>query len=327
MHALAISGRRFAAVLAAAVGAFAAGSAAAGARAASDLSGIWTNTSLTELERPASFKSLTLPEADALAYERRRPAEFFATEVDDVGGRQSEAVGWDRVLKLNRIDGQARTSWLVDPADGHLPYSAAGRAALAESKAQAGGVAGPESRSVAERCLLPGRGASGPPILANPYANLLQIVQTRDAVVIALENNHDVRIVRLGATAHLPATVRPWMGDSIGHWEGRTLVVETTNFNPGEVFKAPTAPLISQAAKVTERFTRLSPTALRYDFAVDDPATYNQVWRGEMVFQADKGPLYEYACQEGNYAMSNILAGARRQEADATAGPKVAQSR
>jgi hypothetical protein len=284
----------------------------------SDLSGFWTNTSLTELERPAGFKSLTLPEPEALAYEQRRPAEFFATEVDDVGGRQSEAVGWDRVLKLNRIDGHARSSWLVDPADGRLPYSVAGRAALAAAQAHTSGAADPENRSIAERCLLPGRGASGPPILANPYANVSQIVQTRDAVVIELENNHEVRIVRLDVKAHLPASVRPWMGDSIGHWEGRTLVVETTNFNPGELFRAPTAPLISKDARVIERFTRLGPTALRYDFAVDDPATYTQIWHGEMVFAASPGPIYEYACHEGNYSLPNILAGARRQEEDAT---------
>ncbi|THD61578.1 hypothetical protein [Phenylobacterium sp.] len=294
--------------------------------AKSDLSAVWTNSSLTELERPIGFKNLTLSDTEAAAYERRRPGEIFATEVDDVGGRQSESVGWDTELKLTRIAGQARTSWLIDPADGQLPYSAAGRAALAEGRARAGGVAGPEDRSIAERCLLPGRGASGPPLLANPYANLTQIVQTRDAVVIALENNHDVRIIRLGVTTHLPPTVRPWMGDTIGHWEGRTLVAETTNFNPGEFFRAPTAPLISAQGKVTERFTRLSPTALHYEFEVDDPITYTQVWRGEMMFLATKGPLYEYACHEGNYALGNILAGARRQEAETTASARLAKT-
>src|SRR6266404_2331209 len=134
--------------------------------------------------------------------------------------------------------------------------------------------------------------------------------------------DHDARIVRLvkrgapGATAHLPATQRPWMGDSIGWWEGDTLVVETTNFNAGEVLRPgiPTTIYVSKDAKVTERFTRISAAQILYEFKVEDPTAYTKIWRGEMPLNTTKGPVYEYACHEGNYALPSILRGARRAE-------------
>jgi hypothetical protein len=281
-----------------------------------DLGGLWTSASLTELERPARFKALTASDAEAAAYEQQRPAEILNAEIDDVGGRQSETTSWNKAgAKLARIGGQARTSWIVEPADGHLPYSAAGKAERARRLNQADDAAGPEDRTSSERCLLSGWAASTPPMLNAPYSNLYQIVQTADQVAISMEANHDVRIIRLNQAHHLPASIRPWMGDSIGHWEGRTLVAETTNFNPGDAFRMPMGLLISMDAKVTERFTRLGPTKLLYQFAVDDPATYSSVWRGEMLLETTKGPIYEYACHEGNYSLPGILAGARHQEA------------
>jgi hypothetical protein len=156
-------------------------------------------------------------------------------------------------------------------------------------------------------------------MLNSPYANEYQFVQTRDAVAIHMESVHDVRIVRLDTAAHLPAAMRPWMGDSLGHWEGDTLVVETTNFNPGDAPKVPTPLYVSTDAKVTERFTRIAPTQMLYEFTVDDPKTYTQPWRAQMLFSASKGPIFEYACHEGNYSLPGILAGARREEAEAKA--------
>jgi len=163
---------------------------------------------------------------------------------------------------------------------------------------------------------MPAWGAAGPPMLNAPYSNLYQIVQTRDDVAISMEANHEVRIIRLTATGHLPAHIRPWMGDSIGRWEGETLVVETTNRNAAEELKQPNGLYISKDAKVTERFTRTAQDRLLYEFTVEDPAAYSRTWRAQMVFETAKGPTYEYACHEGNYAMRGILAGARQEEAE-----------
>ncbi len=284
-----------------------------------DLGGLWTSISLTELERPAWAPALTLTNAEAQAFEARRQKEFASVE-DGIGGRASEIGFWPETgAHLARIDGKARSSWIVDPADGRLPYTAEGLAAVKGMPAVVNNANNPETRNASERCLLSGFAGSGPPMLNAPYASLYQFVQTKDAVAIQLESVHDVRVVRLNSKAHLPANVRPWLGDSIGHWEGESLVVETTNFNPGDAFKMPIGVYISPNAKVIERFTRVSPTQLRYDFTVEDPATFSKPWRAEMVFEATKGPIYEYACHEGNYALPGILAGARHEEAAAKA--------
>ena len=280
-----------------------------------DLGGLWSSISLTELERPNWAPMLILSDAEALAFEQRRQREFASVE-DGVGGRDSEIGFWPETgASLARIDGKARSSWIVEPTSGRLPYSAEGLAVLKAMPAVVADSANPETRNASERCLLSGFAGSGPPMLNAPYASLYQIVQTKDAVAIHLELVHDVRIVRLGGQAHLPANVRPWLGDSIGRWEGETLVVETTNFNRGDAFKIPIGLYISPHAKVTERFTRASATQLRYDFTVEDPQAYSKTWRAEMVLSATKGPIYEYACHEGNYALPGILAGARREEA------------
>ncbi len=284
-----------------------------------DLGGIWTSTSLTELERPSALKTLTLPDDEAGVYEAKR-AKAFASVEDGVGGRQSEIGFWPIVgARLARIEGKARTSWIVDPADGRLPYNDRGLAAIRSMPGAVADSGNPETRNPSERCLLAGFAASGPPMLNGPYASFYQVVQTRDAIAIHMESVHDVRIVRLNTPTHLPAHVTPWLGDSIGRWEGETLVVETTNFNRGDAFKMPLGIYISPAARVTERFTRVSPTQLRYDFTVEDPAAFSKPWRAEMVFEATKGPIYEYACHEGNYGLPGILAGARHEEAEAKA--------
>jgi hypothetical protein len=292
-----------------------------------DLQGVWTNASLTSLQRPAMFKSLTLTDAEAAALEKRRATARAAQDkptdpnsgappaANDPGGYNAS---WtDPGVSLGRIDGQVRTSWIVDPADGRLPYSTAGHAAYiaALSKAR-NSWDGPENRPLGERCILGFGSTAGPPMLNVLYNNNYQIVQSKDAVVILVEMNHDARIIRLTDKKHLPNFMRPWMGDSVGWWDGDTLVVETTNFNPGESLRPyfDNSILLSPGAKVTERFTRVSPTQILYRFQVDDPATYSQVWKAEMPFNAAKGPVYEYACHEGNYALPGILAGARKAE-------------
>lgn len=164
----------------------------------------------------------------------------------------------------------------------------------------------------------------GPPLTNTLYNNNLQILQTRDAVVVFMEANHEARIIPVSPRKpHHPqhAPVSRWMGDSVGWWEGDALVMETTHFAPGQSRRSsPLARLtLSPEAVVTERLQRISPSQILYSYTVVDPANYTQPWRGEMPLNASKGPIYEYACHEGNYSLPNILAGARAQERAAAA--------
>lgn len=294
-----------------------------------DFSGVWTNAAVTQLERPPQFKSLVIADAQAKmmeqGYARMRAADAQPTDPDapapksgtDPGGYNAFWI--DPGTQVGRIAGEARSSWIVEPADGRLPYSAQGRRMLGEAVTRIRtNFDGPEPRHLAERCLLGFGSTAGPPMLNVLYNNTYQIQQSQDHVVIVVEMNHDARIVRLSDHGRPPEHIRPWMGDSIGWWEGDTLVVQTSNFNPGEQLRPgiPTTYFVSKDAKVTERFTRISETQIRYEFSVDDPTVFTQVWRGEMPMNASEGPVYEYACHEGNYSLPGILAGARRIEAD-----------
>jgi len=270
----------------------------------------------TPLERPADFTGPTTTAAKAAAYVASSVAAFNGAAIDDIGGRQSE---WFEVGgPMIELGGQIRTSVIVAPPDGKLPYSPGGLARMnAGLNARLAGFSDPEMRPSNERCLTGGSGSSGVPMFPHWDNSIYKIVQTKDHVAIWTESGGTARIIRLNETHHLPANMRPWMGDSIGHWEGGSLVVETTNFNPGETAKSPQRVYISQAAKVTERFTRLARDKILYDFTVDDPATYTTPWRGQLLFRTSKGPILEYACHEGNYSLPGILAGARLQEREA----------
>jgi len=282
-----------------------------------DLQGFWTNGSLTRLERapgkPLGFATAT----EERAYEARRTRAWSDGEAEGLGQGVSE---WHHDFGLARIAGRLRTSFIVWPADGRLPWRPQGKARFDAAVAMHNGDAsdGPESRSVFDRCLVGGGGAVGPPIMTPNTAAGRQIVQTRDEVAILSEMNHDLRIVRLRAK-HQPLALRPWMGDSIGHWEGDDLIVETVGFHPEEGFRGPF--LISPNARVLERFRRISPTQILYAFEVDDPVNYTSVWEGEAPFNADTGPLYEYACHEGDRDLEQFLAAARRREAAAKDAP------
>ena len=158
---------------------------------------------------------------------------------------------------------------------------------------------------------------AGPPMTPNYfYNNNYTIVQTANHVMIMTEMVHDVRIIRLGTPNPLPKHVRPWMGDSWGRWEGDTLVVETTNLHPRQsLFRISNAQFSpSEDIKVTERFTRADESTINYEFMVDDPSMFNRAFGGEVPFKKLDGLVYEYACHEGNYALSNVLSGARAQE-------------
>jgi hypothetical protein len=290
-----------------------------------DLQGMWSNVSLTSLERPARFKTLAIPDdqakkieaqraaADARGSQRTDPNSGAPKAGQDVGGYNNFYV--DAGTSFARIKGEVRSSWIVDPADGRIPYTAAGKKQFDDKLFFVRNTFdGPETRPMAERCLVGFGSTGGPPMINVMYNNTYQFVQTKDYVVILVEMNHDARIIPL--TDKVNESIPQWLGRSKGHYEGDSLVVETTNFNPGESLRTffANSYLMSPDAKVTERFTRIAKDQILYEFSVDDPKLFSQVWKAEMVFNTSKGAMYEYACHEGNYAMPGILAGARKDD-------------
>jgi hypothetical protein len=207
----------------------------------------------------------------------------------------------------------------VDPSNGVLPTMLPDAATRnAESRARfrgAGAYDGPESRPLGERCIMSFSSSAGPPMLPLLYNNNYQIVQTKDSVSILVEMVHDTRVIRINGKPR-PSNIRQWMGDSIGHYEGDTLVVETNNFYDQQTFMG-----ASPSRKIIERFTRIAPNKILYRFTVEDPTTYAQPFTGELAFNTAQGNMYEYACHEGNYALPGVLAGARADER-AAAGKK-----
>lgn len=295
-----------------------------------DLQGIWTNATLTPVERPKMLgNKLVLSEPEALQMEKRM--QDFAAESDrpsdlnqelpkgNVGGYN---VFWfDPANKVANIKGERRSSLITYPENGQVPtLSEPGQQRLAArmERAAKGGFDGPEVRALGERCILGFGSNSGPPMLPVMYNSNYQIVQSGNAVLIHVEMVHDARIIRLGGT-HPPDHMRKWMGDSIGRWEGDTLVVETTHFNPTQPIQIGQGATyrsipVSPKLKVTERFTRTEEQTIHYEFTVEDPDTFSTPWRGEIPFHYTNQPIYEYACHEGNYALPGILAGAREEE-------------
>jgi hypothetical protein len=216
-----------------------------------------------------------------------------------------------------------RSSLIVDPPDGKVPppsadRQAAGRGRGARGGARGGGGGGGQydtvkNRPVSERCLVGFGSTSGPPMLPVLYNNNYQIVQTKDTVMILVEMVHDVRVIRIGEghdPPHDPAEMKKWLGDSVGHWEGDTLVVDTTNFTNKTRFQG-----TGENLHVIERFRRVDANTILYRVTIDDLSVFSKQWTMEYPFVATEGPVYEYACHEGNYAMTDILGGARKTEA------------
>jgi hypothetical protein len=295
-----------------------------------DLQGTWTNASLTRLERDAKFGGLILTEAEAAAVEGRNQAlialgnrktdpnatvkDLPSDCSDGRGDNCNYNAGWtDPGTTVMRVAGKPRSGFITSTANGKVPpllpeAQARGQAAFAGRRG-ARINDNPESRGLGERCILSFGNSAGPVMLPLLYNNIYQIVQTPDHVAIEVEMVHDIRDIRIGARTHLPPQVRPWMGDSIGWWEGDTLVIETTNYHPQQVFRG-----ASEHLKVTERLTRVGADRIHYGFWVEDPTVFSRPWGGEYEFSKAGGALYEYACHEGNYALPNILAGARAEE-------------
>jgi hypothetical protein len=282
-----------------------------------DLQGTWTNATLTPMERPAEFAGkATLSDEEARAYEKK---DLETTDIDkpdapllaragsaETGGYNNLFI--DRGSELARVDGVKRTSLIIDPPDGKVPpITEQARQARARGFDRFDSV---EDRPLAERCILGFGSTSGPPMLPVLYNSNYQIVQTPDTVMILVEMVHDIRIVRMNGT-HVAANVRQWLGDSIGHWEGDTLVVDTTNFTEKTRFRG-----ASENMHVIERFKSVDANTILYRATIDDPSTFTKQWTMEYPFRAAAGPVFEYACHEGNYAMPDILGGARKSDSE-----------
>jgi len=284
-----------------------------------DLQGIWTNATVTPLERPAELAGkATLTDAEAKALEAKSANELaeadgksegpLLTATGSAGTGGYNALFIDRGSEFARVDGVKRTSLIIDPPDGKVPRMSA-EAGRRLASSYMGSFDGVKTRPLSERCLIGFGSTSGPPMLPVLYNNNYQIVQTPDHVLILVEMVHDARIIRMNAT-HAPPDVRQWLGDSVGHWDGDTLVVDTTNFTDKTRFRGSTENL-----HVVERFKRIDAGTILYRATIEDPAAFSRPWTIEYPFLATPGPIYEYACHEGNYSLVDILGGARKQEA------------
>ncbi len=286
-----------------------------------DLQGIWTNATITPLERPADLAGKqTFTAQEAAEYEKRVFQQFDRDRRDGTAeadlARAYGSLWWDAGTKIVPT---TRTSLIVDPPDGRVPPltpEAQRRVDDARAETRRHPADGPEDRSLPERCLL--WPTEGPPMLPSFYNNApfgplvsnYQIEQIPGYVVILNEIIHDARVIPLDGRPHLPPSVRQWLGDSRGHWEGATLVIDTTNFSSKSKFRGS-----GENLHLIERFTRTGPDTILYEFTVDDPTTFTRPWSAAIPMIASPGPMIEFACNEGNYGLAGMLAGARADEA------------
>jgi hypothetical protein len=290
-----------------------------------DLQGIWTNANLTPLQRPAELGDKQFfTEQEAAAYEKQRIQQTDVDRIDaergpaDLARRAYNNFWFDRGTHVVK---SRRTSLIVDPPDGKIPpmtAEAQKRSQDFRARQTQHPSDGPEDRLLTERCIL--FGAAGPPMLPEPYNSNYRIVQAPGYVSILVEMNHDVRIIPLDGRPHLASNVTQWTGDSRGHWEGETLVVETRNFKFNDQSRFGVGYLTGMTDEnlsVSERFTRIDPDTIIYRATVTDPTVYTRPWTVEISMTRHSAPIFEYACNEGNYGMFGILSGARAEENDA----------
>ena len=292
---------------------------------APDIGGMFSTASLTSMTRPAGASGLIVSNEEAAKLFNRNIYTRVAKE--EAEDQQAVTTGKEKLAlltdanpdraynrywmdpgaDLGKINGQYRSSWIVEPANGQIPYLKAQTSRpnnIGDDEEQYADRASdnPEDRGNTERCVH--FGSAGPVLRNGMYNNTLQIVQTPDHVMILGEMVHEVRVIKINGQ-HGPAAIPQWSGDSVGHFEGNTLVVETVNVEPRQ------GSLISLKGKVTERFTRANEHQVLYQYTVEDPTLYSQTWKGEMPLNVTNDKLYEYACLEGNYSMFNLLSGAR----------------
>ena len=288
-----------------------------------DLQGLWENNSATPLERPAAFADKPRLTDEELASLKARAAQLFAADADAAFGdafylglltNTNNGLGATGTYSQNWLptrNFESRTSLIVDPETGRLPPMTEEtiRARAAAFAARPRFFRGPEDLFVTDRCI-----SYGIPDLFAAYMSVYRIMQSADYVVIAMEKIHDVRIIPLDGRPHVSPTIRHYLGDSRGHWEGDTLVVETTNFHPNGNAMGGLFRFADQNLTLTERFTRTGANALAYEFTVDDPTVWTKPWTAMVPWTPAIGTIYEYACHEGNYSIANMLSAARAEE-------------
>jgi hypothetical protein len=294
-----------------------------------DLQGVWANNNATPLERPKELAGRAFLTEQEVAALKKKADELFSGDSDaafgdtvflsalaNVQGTKSgfkstdgETGDYSSVWTVER-DWDNRTSLITDPSDGRLPAMTkqAEQKQLAVAAARKGRPSGPEDRSLSERCI-----TFGSPRLGAGYNSYFHIVQSGKTVAILMETIHDVRLIPLDGSPHLPSNIRTWLGDPRGRWEGDTLVVDTTNYLPGVFMNVSTEKL-----HVVERFRRADADNLKWEVTVDDPGAWSKPWTAMIPLRRSKDPIYEYACHEGNYGLADILAGARAEEAEQT---------
>jgi len=307
-----------------------------------ELTGVWTNASLTSLTRPRGVTKLVLTaeeadkQANGTAVAGIAPEEAATDTVVDPelgapekGGRDFGLRGYnlfwtDPGSSLALVKGEYRSSYIVEPKNGQIPRLKNPKVKYEDRGyglrylTGVGGNSDPEALPLGERCLIGFGNTGGPGMRGTLYNSNYQFVQTDDYVMIMVEMVHDTRIIPTFSSAkearenHNSEIIKPWLGDSVGWYEDGALVVETINFKP--LYMSQNSTPISEDGKLTERFSRYSDTEMFYQFTVEDANLYSQPWTAELSFYASEGPIFEYACHEGNYAMEGILAGARLKE-------------
>jgi hypothetical protein len=278
-----------------------------------DLQGVWTSATLTPLERPSDLANKPL-------FATKEEAEQWTKQFLQANNRDrrdgsaqedvSRAYNEFWFSRGDTVVPTLRTSLIIDPPEGRIPALTPDGQKRAAARAEAQRLHpadGPEDRPLTDRCIL--WPVAGPPMIPGGYNNNYQIVQGPGYVMIVVEMIHDVRVIPTDGRPHLPPTIRQWMGDPRGHWEGETLVVDTTNFTNKTTFRGS-----GENLHLVERFTRTAPGQLMYEFTVNDPESFTRPWTAQIPMGKADGPLVEYACHEGNYAMEGILRGARLQE-------------
>ena len=286
-----------------------------------DLQGVWANNNVTPLERPAALAGKPLLTDAEVAALKAKASDLFAGDGDAAFGDDVFIAAVSGVQKFTSSDATTgnynqfwiadrdfdnRTSLITDPPDGRLPPltpEAQKRGPNPQTNRQRGSD-GPEDRSLSERCI-----TFGAPRIQAAYNSYFQIFQTRDHVAILMETIHDARIIPIDGRSHVGQNIRQWLGDSVGHWEGDTLVVDTTNYSPKSEFRG-----AHENLHVVERFTRVSPNRIDYEITVNDPTTWTKPWSAMIPLKLTHEEVYEYACHEANEGMVGILAGARNQE-------------
>ncbi len=296
-----------------------------------DLQGNWTNSTLTPFQRQEGRGRVftweevaDLERGDGVCppnpgtVECGRASRDGASNEARLSGNEYNEVYWERGTRIAIINGEPRTSLVTRPADGRVPARTPEAQRLSQERrdfrSRFGQYDHPELRPFAERCILFGSPLGPPMQPVGAYNSNYTIVQTADHVVIMSEMVHDARIIRIGEPEPMLKGVRPYFGNSWGRWEGNTLVVETTNISPLQPVRGV---VLSQEAVVSERFTRVDEETIVYEFTVDDPTMFTEPWGGEIPINRFHANLYEYACHEGNYALANVLSGARYQERQA----------